>query len=98
MANVHVDYAQLQTSSAQLTAGQQEVEAQLAKLNSMIQNLVSSGFVTDQASGKFQQSYEQWNGGARNVIGGLNGMSAFLKNAVAQHEALDQQLGQSASG
>ena len=98
MANVHVDYQQLQTSSAQLAAGQQEVESQLQKLKSMIDGLVSSGFVTDQASGRFQQSYEQWNTGARNVIGGLNGMSSFLKNAMAQHQSLDQQLGQSAGG
>lgn len=98
MPNVSVDYQQLQSSAAQLTSGQQEVESQLGRLKTMIDNLVSSGFVTDQASGKFQQSYEQWNTGARNVIAGLEGMSTFLKQAIQQHQQLDSQLSQSTGG
>ena len=95
MANVHVDYEQLQSSASQLRSGQQEVESLLARLKSMIDNLVSSGFVTDQASGKFQQSYEQWNSGAKNVIQGLQGMSSFLDKAIAQHQQLDSELSKS---
>ncbi|MGQ0777445.1 MAG: WXG100 family type VII secretion target [Pseudonocardiales bacterium] len=95
MANVHVDYQQLQSSASQLQSGKQEIEAQLGRLKSMIDNLVSSGFVTDRASGKFQQSYEQWNSGAKNVIAGPEGMTGFLKNAISQHEQLDSQLSQS---
>jgi len=98
MANVHVDYQQLQSSAAQLKTGQQEVESQLARLKSNIDNLVSSGFVTDQASTKFQQSYDQWNTGAKNVIAGLEGMTSFLNRAIQQHEQLDAQLGQSTGG
>ena len=95
MANVHVDYQELQRSSSQLKSGQQDVESQLARLKSMIDNLVSSGFVTDQASGKFQQSYEQWNSGAKNVIQGLQGMSSCLEKAIAQHQQLDSELSKS---
>ena len=95
MANVHVDYQELQRTSSQLKSGQQDVEGQLARLKSMIDNLVSSGFVTDQASGKFQQSYEQWNSGAKNVIQGLQGMSSFLEKAIAQHQQLDSELSKS---
>lgn len=95
MANVHVDYQQLQSTASQLQNGQHEMEAQLGRLKSMIDSLVGSGFVTDIASGKFQQSYEQWNNGAKNVIGGLEGMNGFLKNAITQHQQLDQQLSQS---
>lgn len=98
MANVHVDYEQLQSSASQLQSGQQEVESLLARLKSMIDNLVAGGFVTDQASGKFHQSYEQWNNGARNVIAGLEGMTGFLRTAVQQHQQLDSQLGQSTGG
>ncbi|HKE97878.1 MAG TPA: WXG100 family type VII secretion target [Actinomycetes bacterium] len=98
MANVHVDYQQLQTSATQLQSAQQDVEGQLTRLKSMIDNLVASGFVTDLASGRFQQSYEQWNTGARNVMAGLEGMSTFLKQAVQQHEQLDSQLSQSTGG
>jgi WXG100 family type VII secretion target len=95
VANVHVDYQELQRSSSQLKSGQQDVESQLARLKSMIDNLVASGFVTDQASGKFQQSYDQWNSGAKNVIQGLQGMSSFLEKAIAQHQQLDSELSKS---
>ncbi len=98
MANVHVDFQQLQSSAGQLQSGQHEVEALLTKLKAMIDNLVTSGFITDQASGKFQQSYEQWNNGAKNVIGGLEGMTGFLRAAVQQHQQLDSQLSQSTGG
>jgi WXG100 family type VII secretion target len=98
MPNVQVDYEQLRTSAAQLKTAQQDVEGQLARLKSMIDNLVSSGFVTDVASGKFQQSYDQWNTGAKNVIGGLEGMTSFLTRAIEQHTQLDTQLGQSTGG
>lgn len=95
MANVHVDYQELQRNASQLKSGQQDIESQLARLKSMIDNLVASGFVTDQASGKFQQSYDQWNSGAKNVIQGLQGMSTFLDKAVAQHQQLDTELSKS---
>lgn len=96
MANVHVDYTELQNSASRLSTAQQEVEDKLAQLKTMIDNLVATGFVTDQASGKFQQSYQQWTTGARNVIGGLEGMTQFLRTAVSQHQSLDSQLGNAA--
>jgi WXG100 family type VII secretion target len=92
MANILVSYQDLQSSASALQSGQQEVEAQLARLKTIIDNLVASGFVTDLASTKFHQSYEQWNSGARNVIAGLEGMSSFLRTAMSQHQQLDQQL------
>jgi len=95
MANVHVDYQELKASANQLKAGQQEVESQLARLKSNIESLVGSGFKTDQASGKFEESYRLWNDGANKVIKGLEGMTSFLNRAVQQHEQLDTQLGQS---
>jgi WXG100 family type VII secretion target len=95
MSNILVNYQDLQSSASTLQSGQQEVESQLARLKTTIDNLVASGFVTDLASSKFHQSYEQWNTGARNVIGGLEGMTGFLRAAISQHQQLDQQLSQS---
>jgi WXG100 family type VII secretion target len=90
-----VDYQELQRSASQLKTGEQDIESQLGRLKSMIDSLVASGFVTDQASGKFQQSYDQWNNGAKNVIQGLQGMSSFLEKAIAQHQQLDSELSKS---
>jgi len=98
MANVHVDYEQLQSSASQLRTAQQDVEGQLGRLKAMIENLVGSGFVTEQASGKFRESYVQWNTGAANVMRGLEGMSTFLNRAIEQHRQLDTTLSQNAGG
>ncbi len=92
MANVTVDYAQLQTTASQLQTGKQNVEQELTRLQNLITNLVQSGFRTDQASGKFQMSYEQWTTGARNVMQGLEGMRSFLQAVVDQHTTLDNTL------
>ena len=98
MANVHVDYEQVQSAYTRLSAGQQETDALLKRLKAQIDNLVASGFVTDVASGKFHQSYQQWNTGATNVMAGLEGMSSFLKTVIEQHRQLDSQLGQASGG
>jgi WXG100 family type VII secretion target len=95
MANVHLSYDQVQRAAGQLQSGQAEIESQLGRLKSLVDMLVSSDFVTDQASGKFQSSYEQWNSGAKNVIAGLEGMSSFLKMAIQRHQQLDSELSQS---
>ena len=72
------------------------METQLGRLKTMSDDLVGSGFVTDHASTKFQESYDQCNTGAKNVIGGLAGMTSFLNSTVAKHQDLDSQLSQSA--
>ncbi|MDQ2881219.1 MAG: WXG100 family type VII secretion target [Actinomycetota bacterium] len=94
---VHVDYDAVQSGISQLDSAKTEMENQLRQLQAMVNNLVQSGFHTDVASGKFQESYTQWNTGANNVLGGLDGMSGFLKNVISQHQQLDSSLGQSAS-
>lgn len=98
MANIQVDYEQLERSATRLRDAQQDIEGQLGRLKTMIDNLVQSGFSTEIASGKFGQSYQQWNTGAKNVIGGLEGMNGFLKRTIQQHRDLDSQLGQSSGG
>jgi uncharacterized protein YukE len=98
VVNVHIDYHAVQTSANQLKSGKEEIEGQLVKLKGLIDNLVASGFVTDLASGKFHQSYDQWNSGAKNVMGGLEGMSQFLQAVLTQHQNLDSQLSQSSGG
>jgi WXG100 family type VII secretion target len=95
--SINVRYDDLQRTATQLNTGREEMTAQLNKLKGLVDSLVSSGFVTDQASGRFQQSYQQWNTGASNAIQGLEGMTAFLNQAIARHQQLDSELGQAAS-
>ncbi|HST86321.1 MAG TPA: WXG100 family type VII secretion target [Kineosporiaceae bacterium] len=90
--SITVKYEELQATAGQLRSGREEITTNLTRLRSLVDNLVASGFVTDQASGRFQQSYTQWNTGATNVLEGLEGMSTFLDQAIARHQQLDSEL------
>jgi WXG100 family type VII secretion target len=94
--SINVRYEDLQSTATQLNSGREEMISQLNRLKGLVDALVSSGFVTDQASGRFQQSYQQWNTGANNVVQGLEGMSSFLNQAIARHQQLDSELGSAA--
>jgi WXG100 family type VII secretion target len=91
--SITVKYEELQGTSGQLRTGREEITTNLTRLRTLVDGLVQSGFVTDLASGRFQQSYLQWNTGATNVIQGLEGMSTFLDQAIARHQQLDSELG-----
>ncbi|WP_460889040.1 WXG100 family type VII secretion target, partial [Promicromonospora xylanilytica] len=68
MANMNVTYEELRGTAGQLRNGQQQIMDTLQNLSSQVNNLVASGFQTDQASGKFQQSYEEFTTGAKQAI------------------------------
>ena len=82
----------LETVSSQLRSGQEELTNILDKLKGQVDQLVSSGFVTDKASGAFQSSYEQFTTGATETIEGLDGMSQFLTKTQEALSDLDTQL------
>lgn len=92
MANVNVTYADMQTAANQLRGGEQQIQADLAKLKKLIDNLVASGYVTDTSSKQFEASYTQFNTGATKMIDGLNGMGQYLDAAAKAFHETDTQL------
>ncbi len=94
MPNVNVTYEEMRNAGRQLQAGQQDIEGRLQQLKAQVDQLVSSGYVTDQSSRAFQSSYEQFDTGARQMIAGLEGMNQYLQTAAGQFESTDQTLAQ----
>ncbi|MFG1696786.1 WXG100 family type VII secretion target [Nonomuraea sp. NPDC049309] len=94
----HLSFPQVESGANRLSKEKEDIETRLTQLKAMIDQLVSSDFVTERASGRFQQDYDQWNNGARQVMQGLEGMSQFLKTAIAKHRELDASLSGGASG
>jgi WXG100 family type VII secretion target len=92
MADISVSYEEMRAGARKLDQGRTSIEEQLESLRKMIDQLVQTSFRTQNASPKFQQSYQQWNGGAKQAIAGLEGMSAFLNKAVQGHQDLDTNL------
>jgi WXG100 family type VII secretion target len=94
----HLSFPQVQNSATRLNKEKEDIEQKLTQLKTMIDNLVSSEFVTERSSGKFQEDYDQWNTGAKQVMRGLEGMSRFLSTAITKHRELDESLSRGAGG
>jgi WXG100 family type VII secretion target len=92
MPNLNVTYAEMQSAASQLKAGEQQMEADLARLKHLIDNLVASGYVTDSSSRQFEASYAEFNVGATKMIQGLTGMGQYLDSAANSFQETDAQL------
>ena len=97
MANVNVTYEELENSARYLQAGQGDLQSKLADLKSHIDSLTQSGFVTDAASGTYNETYAQFTNGANATISALEHLSAYLMQAAQTMQSADQQLSQTFS-
>ena len=94
MANMNVTYGEMTDAANRLIAGQDDITAKLHEL----QNLVNGRFVTDQASGAFHTSYEQFTKGTTEAVNGLDGMSQFLTKAADALQNVDSELAKGIGG
>ncbi len=92
MANVNVTYQQMEDAAGRLTSGRAEIDGMLGQLKGLVDQLVSEGYVTDSSSKSFQSSYDEFTTGAKNMIGGLDGMAQDLNQAAATFRDADTQL------
>jgi WXG100 family type VII secretion target len=90
--NLNVTYGEMQTAASQLQSGEQQLEADLARLKRLVDNLVASGYVTDSSSKQFEAAYTEFNTGATKMIQGLNGMGQYLNAAAKAFAETDTQL------
>lgn len=92
MPNISMNYAEIEQAASQLGAGREEITQQLTRLQSQIVGLVSSGFVTDQASGKFNDAYASYTQSANTVVAQLNEIQSYLTGTATAMRDLDSQL------
>jgi WXG100 family type VII secretion target len=98
MANMNVTYGEMTDAANRLTTGKDDITSKLHELQSLVNNLVNGGFVTDSASGAFHTSYEQFTKGTTDAVSGLDGMSQFLTKAADALQNLDQDLAKGIGG
>jgi WXG100 family type VII secretion target len=98
MSNISVNYAQLQATSSQIAKGRDAIFSELDQLKAKIDELVSSGFVTDSASKTFQNSYHRFANGARTTIQGLDEVIRFLRVAEQTMRDTDAKIAQALAG
>lgn len=90
--NVNVSYQDMQHQAASLRSEQHDISARLQALQNQIQTLVTTGFVTDSASGQFAAAYETFHRGTQQALEGLDAMAVYLDRAAAAFESVDADL------
>ncbi len=92
MANINVSYAEMESAATQLATGRDEITQKLQHLQNQINNLVASGFVTDQASGKFNNAYNEYTTSANTVVNKLTEIQSFLTQTASAMRDMDSQI------
>ena len=92
MANINVTYHEMSDAAGQLTSGEHQISSDLDRLQALITNLVNGGFVTDQASKAFDDSYQKFTTGAKQMMQGLDGMAQYLNKAAQAMQDTDTSL------
>lgn len=92
MVDITVGYEGLQQTANQLKNGKEELTQKLQQLKNQVDQLTNSEFKTQVASGKFNESYQQFTQGATNTISGLDEIVQYLNTVIQQHQQLDQSL------
>jgi len=92
MANINVSFSDIEQAAKQLSVGREEITSRLQSMQQLIGNLVSSGFVTDQASVKFSGSYTEYTAGAQTVIAKLTEIEQFLVHTATSMREMDQSI------
>ena len=92
MANINVSYGEMEQAASTLGSGRDDIMERLRSMQSLINNLVSSGFVTDQASGKFNTAYTEYTTSANTVVQKLTEIQSFLTQTANAMREMDAQL------
>ncbi|WP_322760565.1 WXG100 family type VII secretion target [Frankia sp. Cr2] len=95
MPNLNVTYTEMDNASTRLRNGKTDIEAQLNALKKAVNALVAGGYVTDQSSVQFRDSYDRFNTGVTNTLSGLDGMAEYLTKAAEAFRTADTQLANS---
>lgn len=92
MSNVKLSYDEMDAAAKGLDGGREEITQKLQAMQAKIQGLVASGFVTDQASGKFNDAYTRYTQSANTLIAQLTEISAFLTGTANAGREFDAQV------
>lgn len=94
MANVSVTYQELEDAARYLLSGENDLKTKFNELKSRIDALTSSGFVTDQASGTYNDTYTQFTNSMTQAVSALDTLSQYLMHAAQTMQQTDQSLSQ----
>jgi WXG100 family type VII secretion target len=93
MATVKVTSEQLYTLSTNLKSGSDQVQGELATMRSQVAPLATDW--QGAASANFQQLWQEWEQGAKQIQDALNGISILLVKAAQTYDSAEGAIAQS---
>ena len=95
MANLNITYAEMSDSASKMRNNKNDIDAKLTECKNIVDSLTGSGFVTDQASGRFEEVHTEFVTSANQVMETLEQLSQWLDKAVEAMRDMDTQLASS---
>ena len=92
MANIKVTFQEMEDAAQRIKQESDDMRGKLDQLRSMVSNLVQDGYVTDQSSKRFDESYQELDKGGKQVMEGLTGIGDYLKQAAEALRKTDEEL------
>jgi WXG100 family type VII secretion target len=92
MANLNITYAEMSDSASRMRNNKNDIDARLTECKNIVNSLTGSGFVTDQASGRFDEVHTEFVTSANQVMETLAQLSQWLDKAVEALRDMDTQL------
>ncbi|MCX5204959.1 WXG100 family type VII secretion target [Streptomyces sp. NBC_00237] len=94
--DLDVTYDDMRNAAKYIVKEKEKLNEKLNGLKKYIDNLVNTGFVTKSASKAFDQNFEEFTTGAKETIGGLDGIGDYLTTAADKFQSIDEELGRAA--
>ena len=98
MANLNVSYDAMESEASALVSGKDQTHQPLQAMKARIEGLVTNGFVTDQASGAFNEMYQNFTTSASNTISSLDGIAQGLRSKANAMRETDTQMANQVRG
>ena len=92
MANLNVTYQEMSSTATRMRNNKTEIDEKLRDCMNIVDQLTTSGFVTEQASGRFEDVHHQFNTSATTAMETLDQLSLWLDKAVDALREMDTDL------
>ncbi|MFD5318990.1 WXG100 family type VII secretion target [Streptomyces sp. NPDC127098] len=91
MADLNITYEEMRSAAQRLKTEYTNMDAKLDELRSFIEGLIEDGY-SARSGRAFGESFTEFVNGAREMLGGLEGMGGFLETAADAMEETDSSL------
>lgn len=98
MANLTITYDEIKDVAARLRQGQDDMNAKLTELGSLVDSLVAGGFQAEHAARAFDDTFDQFQTSTKQAVDALEGLSGFLDSAADALQQTDVELGNAIKG